>query len=62
LAYGKDIKLEYPSITSLAAGLDSLPDLSLARFERLTIFTTGPYNGHSNQHTATNFSKYGFRT
>jgi hypothetical protein len=48
-------KLEFDSITSLVSGLDSFPDLSLARFERLTIFTTGPYKGHSNQYTASSF-------
>jgi hypothetical protein len=40
------LHLEYSSITSLVAGLDALADKSLAPFQRLTISSTGPYNGH----------------
>jgi hypothetical protein len=42
----RSLHLEYSSITSLVAGLDSLTDNSLGPFQSLTISTTGPYNGH----------------
>jgi hypothetical protein len=49
--YEKDLKLEYESITSLVDGLGRLPDSSLARFKNFTIYSTGPYNGHSPRFT-----------
>jgi hypothetical protein len=49
--YEKHLKLRYTSITSLVKGLDSLPDLSLARFGNFTIYSTGPYNGHCHRYS-----------